>query len=115
MIIKIKKYIASFIVLSYFALSVANVTHYHHIAINTNLSENVSEFQLVQKIFNHSFFECPIHNAFNSLHNLTNLDFAYSSLIFLEVEDISVNSTQSFPSYLVYHSIALRAPPELLS
>jgi hypothetical protein len=115
MILKTKKYIASFIVLSYLALSAANVAHYHHIIINTNLSENVSEFQLVQKAFNHSFFECPIHNTFNSLHHITNLQFAYSLIIFLQPQNISINNAQANYSYLIYYSVLLRAPPELLS
>lgn len=115
MIAKTKKYIASLIVLSYIALSIANVTHYHNITINNNSSENVSEFQLVPNVFKHSFFECPIHNTFNNLHNLTDLQFPYSLIPFLQVLDISSKSTQSYPLNLICNSISLRAPPELLS
>lgn len=112
--VNFRQYIALLIVLSYIALSIANVTHYHHIAINTNLSKNVSESQLVQIGFIHSFFECPIHTTFNNLHNLTDLQSSYSLIIFLQSNKISSKNIQSLPSYLIYHSILLRAPPELL-
>ncbi|MCL6494298.1 MAG: hypothetical protein K6T54_05885 [Ignavibacterium sp.] len=115
MILKTKKYIAALIILSYFALSVANVIHFHHITINTNSLENVSEFQFVQKVFNHSFFECTVHNAFNSLHHLTDLQFAYSLVLFLQPQNISLKNTQANYSYLIYSSVLLRAPPELLT
>lgn len=116
MVIKTKKYIASFILLSYIALSIANVTHFHRIKIGTNLSEKyVSEFQLVQKGFNHSFFECPIINTFNNLHNLVNFQIDYSVVFLLQEQDISLIKTQSFLKYLIYSSISPRAPPALLS
>lgn len=115
MVIKTKKYIAAFILLSYVALSIANVIHYHQIKINTDLSENVSEFQLVPKGFNHSISLCPIQNTFNSLHNLTISQIAYSNIFFLQTQNISLIKTHFYPSYLIYHSISLRAPPEILS
>lgn len=114
MIIKAKKYIVSFIVLSYLALSIANSTHYHHIQIFTNFSENISEFPQVQKGFNHSFFLCPIQNTFNSLHNLISSQISYSNVFLLKAQNISLIKTYFYPSYLIYHSISLRAPPELL-
>lgn len=115
MIIKAKKYITFLIVLSYLTISVAHLTHYHHISINNNSSENLFEFQLVQKGFNHSFFECPIINIFNSLHNLTNLQIANSLTFYLTAQSISFKNIQSFPSSISYHSVTLRAPPALLS
>lgn len=115
MIIKTKKYIASFIVLSYIVLSIANITHYHYISINTNLSKNISEFPKVQKGFNHSISLCPIQTNFNNLHNLTISQIAYSNIFFLQAQNISLIKTHFYPSYLTYHSISLRAPPELHS
>lgn len=114
MMIKAKKYVATFIVLSYIALSIANVTHYHHIKIFPLLSENVSEFQIVHKGFNHSFFLCPIQYNFNSLHNLISSQISFSNIFFLKAQNISLIKTNFYPSYLIYHSISLRAPPELI-
>lgn len=114
MMAKILNIIYYFILTSYVALLLANITHYHSVHFNTNLSPIVSENNLLNRNANHSYFDCPFHITYNNLHNVNLTAQSHQYFLFNESEKLVSLDTESSPLLNVYHSILLRAPPKLL-
>lgn len=111
---KILNIIYYFILTSYVALLTANITHYHSVHFNTNLSPIFSENNLLNRNPNHSYFDCPLHITINNLHNVNLTVQSHQYFLFNESEKLVSLNKHSTPLLNVYHSILLRAPPELL-
>lgn len=111
---KILNIIYYFILTSYVALLTANITHYHSVHFNTNLSPIFSENNLLNRNPNHSYFDCPLHITFNNLHNVNLTAQSHQYILSNESEKLVSLDKHSTPLLNVYHSILLRAPPELL-
>ncbi len=112
--IKILKIIYAFVLTSYVVLLFANITHYHSIYVNTNLSPIVSENNILNRNANHSYFNCPFHITFSNLHNINLTAQSHQYFLFDESEKLFSSDKESTPLFNIYHSILLRAPPELL-
>lgn len=111
---KILNIIYYFILTSYVALLLANITHFHSVHFNTNIFPIFSENNLLNRNANHSYFDCPFHIIYNNLHNVNLTAQSHQYFLFNETEKLVSLDTESSPLLNVYHSILLRAPPELL-
>lgn len=95
-----------------------NILHYHNINALFNTSVTICEAQSGGFSKGHSVnleFQCPIHNTYNSLHNVLINSSCSSSIFLKEIDLVSGNYCQFYFQKEFYLANALRAPPSLFS
>lgn len=111
-----RKVITYFALISYLALFIANIFHFHHIVLKKNYYHEVSELnKSVYLASYHSALNCPVQNTFNNLHNFSLFPQQKSAEIF-DFNEKQVLIKSDFPkSISFYYNFSFRAPPFLLS
>ncbi len=102
--------IVSFIILiSYLAVSIANVVHYHDYLYNFK-DLTLLKSENTQKLLSHSFENCIINQTFNSIHKFYNRSINIS---FSNYKAISYFLLDNFtkPQSSFFSDINSRSPP----
>lgn len=111
-----KKLTTYFILLSYLALFIANIFHYHSISFNKNYFNEVSEQDNgLYAVTHHSALNCPVQNTFNNLHNFSSVIQQNSDYIAADNEKQILIKSDFSKSNSSHYTFSLRAPPILLS
>ncbi len=112
---KYSRIISPLVLFFYSALFLANIFHHHSIELNTDLSFKASNnFKVNNHFAYYTEFNCPIHNNFNSVHNLVNLDSKCQHISLVEISPCKL-SVNLFYDFRYYHLTKLRGPPLVIS
>lgn len=113
-----KKHIAIFILTGYLFLFVYNILHFHSYNLNFNpniVIEDKDDISLTNQHLTYPGFQCPVHNAYSSVHNILLINYSAISLDIPYIEFLSFSQQQFYFQNNFYTSNALRAPPGLIS
>lgn len=114
---KMKKKITTYsILISYLALFLANIFHFHYLTLNSfNLNQVSEQSKRNFSLTHHSAFQCPVHNTFNSLHSSDSGSKEHFENIFIQTEKFSLKKSDYAQSLFFFKTFSLRAPPILHS